>query len=87
MQETWVQPLGWEDPLTKERATHSNTLVWKISWTEEPGRLQYMGTAELDMTEQLSMSTCVLKLERLSECLHTSGLVQFPFHFSCQFPG
>ena len=38
MQETWVQFLGWEDPLEKEMATHFSTLAWKISWTEEPGR-------------------------------------------------
>ena len=39
MQETWVRSLGWEDPLEKEMATHSNTLAWKIPWMEEPGRL------------------------------------------------
>ena len=44
MLETWVQFLGWEDPLEKEMATHSSTLVWKIPWTEEPGRLQSMGS-------------------------------------------
>ena len=44
MLETWVQFLGWEDPLEKEMATHSNTLVWKIPWTEEPGKLQSMGS-------------------------------------------
>ena len=42
--ETWVQSLGWEDPLGKEMATHSSTLAWKIPWTEEPGRLQCMNT-------------------------------------------
>ena len=41
--ETWVQSLGWEDLLEKETATHSSILSWKISWTEEPGRLQSMG--------------------------------------------
>jgi len=35
--ETWVQSLGWEDPLKKEMATHSSILAWKIPWTEEPG--------------------------------------------------
>ena len=44
MQETWVQSLGQEDPLEKEMATHSSTLVWKIPWMEEPGRLQSMGS-------------------------------------------
>ena len=40
MRETWVQSLGWEDPLEKEMAPHSSTLAWKIPWMEEPGRLQ-----------------------------------------------
>ena len=43
MQETWVQFLGWEDTLEKEMATHSNILVWKIPWTENPGRLESTG--------------------------------------------
>ena len=43
MQETWVQSLGWEDPLEKEMAIHSSTIAWKIPWTEEPGSLQSMG--------------------------------------------
>ena len=44
MQKTWVRSLGGEDPLDKEMATHSSTLAWKIPWTEEPGRLQSMGS-------------------------------------------
>ena len=44
MQETWVPSLGQDDPLEKEMATHSCTLDWKIPWTEEPGRLQTMGS-------------------------------------------
>ena len=43
-QATWIQSLDWEDPLEKEMATHSSTLAWKIPWTEEPGRLQSMGS-------------------------------------------
>ena len=43
MRETQVQSLGQKDPLEKEMATHSSTLAWKIPWTEEPGRLQFMG--------------------------------------------
>ena len=46
MQETWVQFLGQEDPLEKEMATHSSMLAWKIPWTQEPGRLQSMGSQE-----------------------------------------
>ena len=44
MQETWVQSLGQEDLLEKEMATHSSILAWKIPWTEEPGRIQSMGS-------------------------------------------
>ena len=43
VQETRVQPLGWEDPLEKEMTTHSNILTWEISRTEEPDGLQSMG--------------------------------------------
>ena len=48
MQETWVQSLGQEDTLEKEMATHPSISAWEISWTEEPGRLQPMGS---DTTE------------------------------------
>ena len=44
MREAQVRSLGQEDPLEKEMATHSSTLAWKISWMEEPGRLQSMGS-------------------------------------------
>ena len=42
-QEMWVQPLGQEDPLEEEMATHSSILAWRILWSEEPGGLQSMG--------------------------------------------
>ena len=54
MQETQVQFLGREDLLEKEMATHSHILAWRILWTEEPGRLQSVGSQESDMTEQLN---------------------------------
>ena len=44
MQKVWVQSLGWEYPLEKEMATHSSILAWEIPWTEEPARLQSMGS-------------------------------------------
>ena len=44
MQETWVQFLGQEDPLEEEMATQSSILAWEISWTKEPGRLQFIGS-------------------------------------------
>ena len=54
MQETQVRFLSQEDPLEKEVATHSTILAWRIPWTEEPGRLQSMGSQELDTTWQLN---------------------------------
>ena len=50
MWETQVQSLGWEDLLEKEMATYSSTLVWKIPWIEEPGRLH--SHKESDTTER-----------------------------------
>ena len=44
MRETWVRSFGREFPLEKEMETHSSTLAWKIPWTEEPDRLQSMGS-------------------------------------------
>ena len=42
--ETWIWSLGWEDPLEKGMATHSNILAWRIPWTGEPDGLQFMGS-------------------------------------------
>ena len=58
MWETWVRSLGREDPLEKEMATNSSTLAWKITWTEEPGRLQSMGSQRVrhDWATKLSLS-------------------------------
>ena len=47
MRETRVRSLGWEDPLEKEMAIHFRTIAWKIPWTEEPGRLQPMGSQRI----------------------------------------
>ena len=47
MRETWVQSLGWENPLEKEKAAHSSTLAWKIPWTVSP-----WSRKESDMTER-----------------------------------
>ena len=54
MQETRVRSLGWEDPLEKETVTHFSILAWEIPWTEEPGRLQSMGSKKSNMTYQLT---------------------------------
>ena len=61
MQETLVQSLGWEDPLEKEMATYSSILAWKISWREEPGGLQSMGSQS---RTRLSMHTYNIKEPR-----------------------
>ena len=51
IQEIWVRSLGWEDPLEEGMATHSSVLAWRIPWTEEPGRQQFIGHKESDTTE------------------------------------
>ena len=50
--ETWVQSLGWEDPLEKGKATHSSILAWRIPWTI----YSPWGHRELDITEPLSLT-------------------------------
>ena len=50
MWETWVQSLGWEDPLENEMAAHSSILAWGIPWTVACQALLSMGSQELDMT-------------------------------------
>ena len=57
MQEMWVQSLGQEDPLEKEMAAHSSILAWEIPWTEEPGRLQFIGSQESDTTTKQQLKT------------------------------
>ena len=44
MQETWVRSLHGADPPEKEMATHSSILTWKVPWTEEPGKLESVGS-------------------------------------------
>ena len=61
MQETWVQSLGWEDPLDMGMDTHSSILAWGIPCTDKPGELQDRGVTESDATE------CLLHWE--SPCL------------------
>ena len=53
MQETGVRSLGQEDPLEKGMATHFSILAWRIPWTEEPGRLQSMGSQRVETNEQV----------------------------------
>ena len=58
-QESWVWSLGWEKDMEKAMATHSSTLAWNIPWTEEPGRLQSMGSLKVghDWVTSLSLFT------------------------------
>ena len=58
MQETQVWFLGWEDPLEKEMAIHSGVLTWRISWTEEPGGLQFMGSQRAGYFWATNTFTC-----------------------------
>ena len=56
MWETWVQSLGWEGNLEREMARYSSTLAWKIPWTEEPGKLQSMGSQRVTQDWATSLS-------------------------------
>ena len=69
MQETWVQSLGWEDPLEKGMATHSSIFTWWISRVEKRGRLQSMGLQTLG--HDWVTNTYLLKAKIL---------VQTPYH-------
>ena len=65
MQETWVQFLGWEDPLEEEMAIHSSILAWEIPWTEEPGGLQSMGSQKnRTLLSDLTTTTMATQLDR-----------------------
>ena len=79
MQETQVRFLGQEDPLEKEMATHSSTLAWKIPWTEEPGRLQSMGSQRVrhdwatSLPRNFSLSFCTFQPSQIKfSCLPVS---------------
>ena len=78
MWETWVQSLGPEDPLEKEMATHSSTLAWKIPWTEEPGRLQSMGSQRVrhNWATSLSLSSLPLFVKDIKMQRQMQSLVQ-----------
>ena len=63
MQETRVQSLGCEDLMEKEMATHSSILAWKTPRTEEPGRLQFMGSQRVGHDRVTSVSEIVGKMK------------------------
>ena len=60
MQVIQFRSLGQEEPWEKEMASHSSVLAWRIPWTEESGRLQCMGSPELDMCERGNHQSSVL---------------------------
>ena len=59
MRETQVQSVGQEDPPEKDMATHSSTLAWKIPWTEEPDRLESMGSHTIERLHSLHFSLAI----------------------------
>ena len=90
IRETRVWSLDQEDPLEKEMATHSSTLSWKIPWTEEPGRLQSMGSKRVGHDWETSLFTFTMLTtvsiyeHRLCFHLFRSSLISFStvFYFS-----
>ena len=62
MPETWVQSLGWEDPLEKGIATHSSILAWRIPWTENLEGYSSRGYKELDLTVRLTLSLSLIQI-------------------------
>ena len=77
MQETWVRSLGGEDPLEKEKATHSSTLAWKIPWTEKPGWLQSIGSQRVT---SLSLSFYLHLVKKYSSTDAQLGLLPMLEH-------
>ena len=74
MQETQVQSLGWEGPLEKGMATHSNILAWRILWTEEPVyRLQAMGSQRVGHDWATNTSTSTLNYTPFGKSSHPLG--------------
>ena len=88
MQETWVQFLGWEDPLEKGIATHSSILAWRMPQTEEPGELQSMGSQRVrhdwgSHTHTHILNLYIVKREQLPTPVFWSG----EFHGLCTAHG
>ena len=77
IRETWVWSLGQEDPLEKEMETHSRILVWKIPWTEEPGRLQSMEPPIVGHNWATS-SCCAVRISCVSKGRETKLTLGYP---------
>ena len=82
--DTWVWSLGWEDPLEKRMAAHSNILGWRIPWIEEPGGLQSMGLQraghDWETLNILTISTSKLGDKWLCEVVSSQSLEIFQNH-------
>ena len=82
MWKTWVWSLGREDPLQKEMAIHSSTIAWKIPWTEEPGRLQSMGSKRVghdwatSLSQYLFFCVWLISLSMFSRFIHFIVYIQ-----------
>ena len=74
-QETQVGPLGREDPLEEGMATHSSILAWRISWTEEPGGLQSIGSGRSQTRLSYLNSNNPAKSTLCTGCIHTESPV------------
>ena len=81
IQETWVLSLGQEDPLEEGMATHSSIFAWRIYWTEEPGRLQFMGSERVG--HDWSTNTSLQVNEKLHSDLIYFGYNTMYFGFLC----
>ena len=81
MQKTQVRTLDLEDHLEKEMATHSSTLAWKISWMEEPGRLQWSQRVKHNLTTSLSFFTRLRNWEYKNNTNRELGWFRL---YSCQ---
>ena len=79
MQEIGVQSLDRGDPLEEEMATHSSVLVWRIPWTEEPGRLQSMGSQRVghDRARTHTHTRTILCLQNVLSCLTAQDAIKY----------
>ena len=90
MQETWVWFLGWEDTLEKGTVTHSTILAWRIPWTEEPGRLQSMGSQSwtwLTNFHSCFPNSLIMSFDYFPHTQTHQIIQQFPFLLETDFRG
>ena len=82
--ETWVRSLSREDPLEKGMAAHSNMLAWRIPWTEEPGKLQSMGSQRVGHDWETSTTIIITTTTKTMKHQHwILCLILFPVSLAC----